>query len=286
MVKKKDKKVAKKREIKKRTLSAAEKQSVRKLADQLGGFISLSGYRSNFSLTTIAKERGLLKYFPKKNKIKNKKETFAFFLEKVLCYKPRTLKLIVRDLLPTAIEKRHSQGNPVLEAEAVELSNTLKELGINLEKEIAELHLPKERPRVVPPPMSIQKILDEIGLHPILLPNCKQLFVDGHVNESVRKACEKYEKHVQNLSGLSHLQGSDLMAQAFSEKNPKISLNVLHSSQEKNEQIGYKFIAMGVMHWWRNTLSHNDEEQLSHIEAVGRLLMVSNLIHQLDEGNE
>jgi hypothetical protein len=37
-----------------------------------------------------------------------------------------------------------------------------------------------------------------------------QLFKDGHVNESVRKALEKYETYVQQKSALTRI-GTDLM---------------------------------------------------------------------------
>jgi len=39
--------------------------------------------------------------------------------------------------------------------------------------------LPKERPRIVPPPASFQKMVDELGLHPVLQPECPKLFKDG-----------------------------------------------------------------------------------------------------------
>jgi len=40
---------------------------------------------------------------------------------------------------------------------------------------------------------------------------------------------------------------------------------------------------MGIMKWWRNNLSHGDAAQLPHHEALGRLILISNLFHRLDE---
>ena len=71
-----------------------------------------------------------------------------------------TIKIVVREILPIAIEKRYSKGNPLLEAEAVELSVRLKTLGIDLHKEIIAMNLLKERPKTGSPPIAIQKILD------------------------------------------------------------------------------------------------------------------------------
>jgi uncharacterized protein (TIGR02391 family) len=274
----KKKKIIKKQ---KRVLTAADNQNIRIFAEQLGALIPLSGYRSSFSLSNIAKEFGLQKYIPKK--YKNKKEAFAEFMKKVIVKKPRTLKKIVREILPKAIEKRHREGNPILEDEALELSEQLFSLKVDLREEIKDLKFPKERPKIVPPPIEIQKILDSFSLHPVLLPDCKKMFFDGHVNDSVRKALERFEKNVQSISGLHDKQGADLMALVFSEDNPKIALSDIKIKSGKNKQMGFKFISMGIMHWWRNNLSHGDEPQISHHDALGRLILVSNLFHELDE---
>lgn len=274
------KRKAKKKVIKRKTVTAPQAQALRNLAEQLGKLIALDGYRSSFTLKTVAKKRELGKYLPKKSS--NKKEAFFEFLKNLYCHKPRTIKILVREILPKAIENRHKQGDPVLEAEASELTQRLAVLGIDLKMEIAAMNLPKERPKTVPPPIAIQKILDTFILHSALLPDCKKMFVDGHINESVRKAMERFEKRVQDLSGIHDKQGPDLMAAAFNEQNPKISFNNLSTTQEVNRQLGFKLTTMGLMHWWRNNLSHGDEDQLPHHDAVGRLIMMSNLFHDLD----
>jgi uncharacterized protein (TIGR02391 family) len=272
---------AKKRAAKKRSLTAADRQNLRLLADSLGRLLPLEGYRSQFSLKQVAKRYSLTAYVPSKSA--NKKEAFATFLEKLVCYKPRTLKKVVREILPVAIEKRHAKGDPVLEPEALSLSRQLYEIGVDLRKEIRDLKLPRERPKVVPPPIAIQKILDTFVLHPVMLPDCKEMFTDGHINESVRKALERFERRVQELSALTGKQGTSLMGAAFSEVNPLIKLNPLATIQDRNEQEGFKLLTMGMMQWWRNNLSHGDEPQLPHHEALGRLIQVSNLFHRLDQ---
>ena len=274
------KKKSKKKIVKRKTVTAPQSQAIRNLAEQLGKLIALEGYRSSFSLTTLAKKRGLSKYLPKKSQ--NKKEAFFEFLKNLYCHKPRTIKILVREILPIAIEKRHAKGDPVLEAEALELANRLKILGIDQKAEIVAMNLPKERPKTVPPPIAIQKILDTFTLHPALLPDCKTMFINGHINESVRKALERFEKMVQDISGIHNKQGPDLMAAAFNEQGPKIKFNNLSTPQETNKQIGFKLMTMGLMHWWRNNLSHGDEDQLPHHDALGRLILVSNLFHELD----
>jgi len=80
------------------------------------------------------------------------------------------------------------------------LDATLRKLKVNLSAEFRELHLPDERPAIVPPPHAFQKMVDEFGLHRLLQPDCARLFKDGHLNEAVRKALEKYETYVQQTS--------------------------------------------------------------------------------------
>ena len=272
-------KSVKKKIAKRKTVTAPESQALRELAEQLGKLISLSGYRSSFSLQTIAKEMGLSKYMSRKT---NKKESFYEFLLNLHRHKPRMTKKLVRKILPPAIEKRHTKGDPILEDEALELVQRLQKVGIDLKQEILDLNLPKERPRTVPPPIAVQKILDAYTLHPVMLPDCKDMFVNGHINESVRRALERFEKQVQDIASMPQHHGSDLMARAFDEKGPKIQFNGLSNPQERNKQIGFKFISMGIMHWWRNNLSHGDEEQLPHHDALSKLILISNLFHELD----
>lgn len=282
MRKKSHKKPEKRARIKTKraTLSAVDLQNVLKLAQQLGELLPLSGYRSKFSLTVLAKEWGLKKYL---GNATSKKDVYAEFITGMLRDNKRiTLKKFVRENLPKAIERRHGNGNPLLKPEADELVVTLLALGVDLKKEIEALQLPVDRPKTVPPPPEVKKALDALGLHPMLLPECRTLFVDGHINESVRKAAEKFETIVQKVSGLASRQGKELMGEAFSEKSPIVRLNALTSSSDMNEQEGYRLIAMGVMVWWRNTLSHGDEQTIPHHEALGRLGMISNLLHRLD----
>jgi uncharacterized protein (TIGR02391 family) len=267
-------------EVRKRSLSAADRQNILSLADKIGKIIPLNGYRSTFTLEKVAKARGLGRYLPKKTS--NKHEAVSKLLEGLLVYKPLTVKKLVREILPQAIERRRNMGNPILLEEATCLAENLKALGIDMAKEISDLKLPKDRPVIVPPPFEIQQMIKGFGLHAALLPDCLKLFLDGHANESVRKALEKFEKTVQQVSGLTEI-GPVLMGKAFDDKAPKIRLNCLSNQHEIDEQDGLKLMSMGVMRGWRNNLSHGDMPQLPPQEAFGRLVTVSNLFQRLDD---
>jgi uncharacterized protein (TIGR02391 family) len=277
------KKVVKK-PITKKTVSASSLQSLRLLAEQLGEIIpATSMNKTGFCFTTLAKKYNLKKYWENKGQ---KKESIASFL--ILVYKkhPRVLKKLIRENLSRAIERRHKNGNPILRQEADTLSTTLSKLNIDLKKEIGELDLPTTRPSIVPPRIEMQKALDVLSLHPMLLPDCKKLFDDGHLNESVRKALEKYEVYVRDSSGLT-LIGTNLMEQAFSEKGPKISIsNDTDARRKEGLQTGFKDISRGAMEYWRNYSSHGDEEQMPAQDAISILGVVSHLLYVVQKSKE
>lgn len=262
-----------------KNITACDIQNIRILAEMLGNLIPYSGL-GKFNLKNVAKEFKLHKFLPQK--YQNKKESIAYFIRRACKEHPRVLKKLIREILPKSVEKRHQEGNPILANEAGCFSVQLGKIGIDLRKEINDLNLPVSRPTILPPPYDIQDVIKKFVLHPYLMSDCQQLFLNGHINESVRKALEKYEAYVSSKSGLE-LKGKDLMAQAFALRNPVVKLNALATESERNEQEGFMLVSMGMMQWWRNTLSHGDKQQIPHHEALGRLFLVSNLLHRLDE---
>jgi uncharacterized protein (TIGR02391 family) len=264
---------------KKKQLSAATIQNLRGLAEQIGRVIPGTSPRpKGFCFQTIAKKAGLFKYWPRQGA---KKELIFGFLKEVYRRHPKTFYRIFRENIAQGIERRHKAGDPVLQAEILQLDETLKKLNVNLSKEFKDLHLPAERPSIVPPPFGFQKMLDELGLHPYLQPDCPKLFKDGHINESVRKALEKYETYVQQKSALTRI-GTDLMANAFNETAPLVKVADAATDRGKGLQMGFKFLSMGAMSFWRNLCSHGDEDQMPHQDAIAILATVSHLLHYVD----
>jgi uncharacterized protein (TIGR02391 family) len=127
-------------------------------------------------------------------------------------------------------------------------------------------------------------MLGELGLHPLLQPDCTKLFKDGHINESVRKALEKYETYVQQKSGLTRI-GTDLMGHALSETMPMVKVADVQTDRGKGLQMGFKFVSMGAMSLWRNLCSHGDEQQMPHQDAIAVLGTVSHLLHSIDRAS-
>lgn len=273
-----------KKPIQKKIISASSVQNIRTLAEQLGEIIpATSMNKSGFCFATLAKEYKLKKFWENKGQ---KKESIANFLKFIYKKHPRVLKKLIRENLSRAIERRHKNGNPILRQEAENLSATLYKLGIDLKKEIKELDLPTTRPSIVPPKIEMQKALGSLSLHPLLLPECKKMFDEGHLNESVRKALEKYEVYIRETSGLS-LIGTNLMEQVFDEKNPKLEISRDSDKRRKDGlQEGFKDISRGAMGYWRNYSSHGDEDQMPVQDAVAILGVISHLLYVVQKAKK
>lgn len=192
---------------------------------------------------------------------------------------------IFRENLPRGIERRYNNGDPVLLGEIQALDDVLKRLGVNLSKEIKELNLPAERPRVIPSPPRFRQMIDDLSIHYFLRPDCAELFKNGHTNEAVRKSLEKYEVYVQQKSGLS-IQGNNLMGKAFNEDDPLIRIADVSNQRGKGLQEGFRFLSMGSMGFWRNYFSHGDEEQISHIDAISVISAISFFMYYVDKNNK
>lgn len=264
----------------KKQVSAVTIQNLRTLAEQIGNIIPATSYRKGaFCFQNIAKKLGHRKDWPVHGA---KKELIFGFLKAVYRNHPKTFYKVFRENIAQGIERRHRAGDPVLQDEILQLDATLWKLKVNLSKEFKELHLPVERPTIVPPPFVFQKMVDDLGLHPYLQPDCQKLFKDGHINESVRRALEKYETFVQQKSTLTKI-GTDLMANAFKEDLPLLKIADVGTERGKGLQMGFKFVSMGAMSFWRNLCSHGDEKQMPHQDAIAVLAMVSHLLHTIDQ---
>jgi uncharacterized protein (TIGR02391 family) len=107
------------------------------------------------------------------------------------------------------------------------------------------------------------------------------LFRDGHFNEAVRKAGERFEEAVRDRSGLGE-HGVCLMGKAFGQKGTLI-VRGMKPENEDDFQEGMKFLGMGMMAALRNVFSHGDEERRSPEECYETLLFINWLFRMLEE---
>lgn len=275
-MKKKIKKSNKKRVIQKRRTTAKIIQDIRLFSEKIGNIIPATS-QGDFSFYSIAKSKSLLKYWISS---KTKKEQLSYFFIKLFRYHPNVLKKILRENISHGIERRHKQGNPILKEELDSIDEILIKLNINLSKEFKELNLPIEKPKIIPPSLDFQKMIDKIGLNPLIAEECIKKFKDGHLNDSVRDACEKYEHLVQMKSCNTQI-GCKLMSTAFNEDSPLIKITPCSNSREKSIQQGFKFLSMGAIENIRNRFSHGDEPEISPLEAIELLCFINYLVDSI-----
>jgi uncharacterized protein (TIGR02391 family) len=98
--------------------------------------------------------------------------------------------------------------------------------------------------------------LDSRNIHPEISSAARKLFDDGHYSQATFEAFKFIDNIVKTLSGVNE-SGSKLMMSAFNENDPKIKLNDLTNTSEKDEQSGYRFIFAGSMSAIRNPRGHD-----------------------------
>lgn len=120
------------------------------------------------------------------------------------------------------------------------------------------------------------------NIHPDLPTKVRQLFDDGHPEQSVFEAFKFIEKDVKRLSRLRGKTGYQLMMDAFNENSPKVQLNGLTTESEIDEQKGFKFIFAGAATGIRNPRGHEVDIGDTPDEALDYLALASLLLRRLD----
>lgn len=138
--------------------------------------------------------------------------------------------------------------------------------------------LPRQEPATQPAPETpALHPFDNRNIHPDLPPKVRQLFDDGHFPEATSLAFRFLDKKIQTHSGLTE-SGYRLMMAAFDGGTPKVKLNPLVTTSEKDEQQGYRFVFAGSMQGIRNPRAHEvtivDDPDicLDHLSLVSLLL--------------
>jgi uncharacterized protein (TIGR02391 family) len=262
-----------------RKITTDVRDRIRSLAEVLADFLPLtSPSRHTITFTTIFAESKVSKHLadiPKKKALQQA-------LEQIFRHHPRLPSLLIRKIIPAAVSYRRYKRRPLKKAELDRLNACLESLDIHMQNEFAKIQLDETLPDIQVPPPELMRRLENHPLVSEVSSEPLDLFRNGHFNESVRKATEKFEVNVQKRSSMNDI-GKDLMAKAFKLDNPKIKLNSLQSENEKAIQEGFQLMTMGMMRAIRNVFSHGDETQRRPEEAYEMLLFINWLFRQLKE---
>lgn len=260
-------------------ITRKRREAILQLADALAVLAPATTPGKGFCVRKVAEEHGLKKCWKAGA---NKRTMIARFLEDVFRQYPRKPKAVVMAIVRDGLDWRARRGEATTREELEAIATPMGALGFDIRKDLKKLKLP-EPSRVCPPSQDKITLIERLELHKALCDDCLEMFRDGHFNESVRKALERFEKCVQDTIGDHSTFGRDLMAKAFSEQHPQIALNAMQCANDRSEQEGFKFLTMGAMSGMRNLYSHGDVEQMSVTDAIERLAFVSLLFKRVDK---
>jgi len=237
-------------------ITAQKRERINKLVEILYHFLPLTAHGKNaVTFRSIFAESNIEKYL---DGPANKKQALQQAWIKIIRNHPKLPNILIRKIVPATIEYRRHQRNPLKRIELESLIEVLKELKISVWKELKKITLDESIPEIQVPPKTLVERLENHPLHDAIRSEPLQLFKDGHFNEAVRKACEKFEAEIQQRTGETEI-GKSLMGKVFKLDNPIIKLNPLKTENEKGIQEGYMLLTMGLMRAVRNIFSHGDE---------------------------
>lgn len=131
---------------------------------------------------------------------------------------------------------------------------------------------------------SLVSELQKRHIHHDVIKCCKEEYLQKNYFHAVFEAAKSLSEKVREKTGMLE-DGSFLFNTAFSVTNPKLAVNSLQTSSEKNIQNGLKEMLNGVTHMVRNVTAH--ELKIKRVvngqEAIDILTTISFLHKQLDE---
>ncbi len=114
-----------------------------------------------------------------------------------------------------------------------------------------------------------------------LLKTVEKLYNDGHHARAVEEAYKLLNNIVKHKSQITN-DGSSLMKQVFSAKNPILKINSLSSNSELDEQLGYMEIFSGCMTGIRNPRAHENDWEDTRFRAFQLLILADHLIERIN----
>lgn len=258
------------------------REVIEQLADALAVLAPATSRFKGFCVRNVAEEHGLKKCWKSGG---NKRTMIARFLEEVFRQYPRKPKTVVMAIVRGGLDWRARRGEATTREELESVAAPMEALGFDIRKDLKKLKLP-EPSRVCAPAQDKIALLERLDLHEALTDDCLEMFRDGHFNEAVRKALERFEKRIQTAINDHSTIGKALMGKAFNRVQPPIPINDNKTGNDLSEQEGFMHLTMGAMAGLRNLYSHGDVDQMSATDAIERLGFVSLLFKRVDNALE
>jgi uncharacterized protein (TIGR02391 family) len=260
-------------------ITRKRRELIAQLADALAELAPATTLGKGFCVQRVADEHGLKKCWKSAG---NKRKMIARFLAEVFRQYPRKPRIVVTAIVRGGLDWRARKGQATTRDELDKVSGLMQSLGFDLRKDFRHLTLPVPS-RVHTPTQDKVALIERIELHEALTDDCLEMFRDGHFNEAVRKALERFEKRIQTETGDHKTIGQALMGKAFNRDKPLIAINANQTGGDVSEQEGFMHLTMGAMAGLRNLYSHGDVAQMSVTDAIERMGFVSLLFKRVDK---
>lgn len=204
-----------------RHITDRTRERIEKLVDLLYDLLPLSAYRDGATtFTSIFAESGKEGYLEGSNKTEKLQNGW----EELIRHHPRLPKKFIRKIVPAAKEYRDYKEDPLSREELDELADVLEELRFDMRDELEAVEVDVEVRRETIPTDDLIDHLEDHPLHDAVAGAPLELFRDGHYNEAVRKAAERFESVVRDRIDLKGQYGQGLMAQAFKPDGGRLQL--------------------------------------------------------------
>ena len=113
------------------------------------------------------------------------------------------------------------------------------------------------------------------------------LYEDGHFQEAVRTAAQRFNNRVAEKAEREDLTGQDLMNHVFSTKKPVLVFSEERATlTEKDLHDGYRSLASGLAAAIRNVYTHQDHVKVTQVEALEWLAFISAMHRRLDRATQ
>ena len=175
-------------------ITVARRKEIERLADALAAIAPSTTPGAGFCVQKVAEQKGLKSCWKKQ---KNKKQDIAELLVKVIRQYPRKPKALVLAIVEGGAQWTANRGEAVTQDHLEAIIDPMEALGFKVRKEIEAIELP-EPSKVATPSQDVVATLDRLDLHIALQDDCAEMFRNGHFNEAVRKALERFEKKIQD----------------------------------------------------------------------------------------
>lgn len=193
------------------------------------------------------------------------------------------LLFIQKSLAPVRfINMNHNQYEELL----FNVNRVLMFMGLEISKEgkIGLVNVATTITEVERRTQNLKRELEKRVIHKDVLACCKVEYLQENYFHAIFEAAKSLSEKVRNLTGIKE-DGSALFNTAFSVSNPRLALNSLQTSSERNQQNGLKEMLHGVTHMVRNVTAHEMKYKwiLNEQDAIDILTTISFLHKQLDE---